>query len=234
MKALIYKELKLSMHPVCYIFVALFPLMMLIPTFPLGVGFIYVLTCYPILFLGANKGQQSNDLLYSTLLPVRKKDIVLARIFTVIFMQVAFMLIMCALYPAAVALNDLIAADAERRRAAGEIVQDIEHSGLGLNSFVLLLAFATIGYAIADLIFFPIYYKKGKSIVMSTLMTILGFATYICVFTIVLPYISGLEVLDQLHIGIQFICLGAAIVLSFLVHYLVYKISSKRLEKVDF
>ena len=84
MKALIYKEMRLSMHPICYIFVALFPLMILIPSYPLGIGFIYILACYPILFLGANKGQQSNDLLYSTLLPVRKKDIVLARIITVI------------------------------------------------------------------------------------------------------------------------------------------------------
>ena len=65
--------MRLSMHPICYIFIALFPLMFLIPSYPLGIGFIYVLTCYPILFLGANKGQQSNDLLYSTLLPVRKK-----------------------------------------------------------------------------------------------------------------------------------------------------------------
>ena len=97
MKALIYKELKLAMHPICYVFIAMFPFMILIPSYPLAIGFIYVLSCYPVLFLGANKGQQSNDLLYSTLLPVRKKDIVLARIFTVIFMQLAFMLIMSAL-----------------------------------------------------------------------------------------------------------------------------------------
>ena len=77
MKALIYKEFRLAVHPICYLFVFLFPLMILIPSYPLGVGFIYILSAYPILFLGANKGQQSNDLLYSTLLPVRKKDIVL-------------------------------------------------------------------------------------------------------------------------------------------------------------
>lgn len=56
MKALLYKEFKLAMHPICYIFIALFPLMMLIPSYPLGIGFIYILSCYPILFLGANKG----------------------------------------------------------------------------------------------------------------------------------------------------------------------------------
>ena len=234
MKALIYKELKLAMHPICYLFVALFPLMILIPSYPMGVGFIYILSCYPVLFLGANKGQQSNDLLYSTLLPVRKKDIVMARIITVILMQVAYMLILSALYPAALAINAEIARQAEAARAAGEHVSDVTIPGLGLNSFVLLLAFAIVGYAIADLIFFPIYYKHGKSIVMSTLMTILGFVVYIGVFTIGLPFVPGLEIMNHLNIGIQFICLGAAIGLSVLAHYFVYKISSKRLEKVDF
>ena len=96
MKALLYKEFKLAMHPMCYVFIAFFPLMVLIPDggYPKGIAFIYLLTCYPVLFLGANKGQQSNDLLFSTLLPVRKKDIVKARIFTVIILQFAFIAIM--------------------------------------------------------------------------------------------------------------------------------------------
>ena len=227
MKALIYKEMRLSMHPICYIFIVLFPLMILIPSYPLGIGFIYVLTCYPILFLGANKGQQSNDLLYSTLLPVRKKDIVLARIITVIIMQVAFMLIMSALYPVARMINDAIVSNSENPK-------EYVIPGLGLNSYVLVLAFAIIGYAIADIIFFPIYYKNGKSIVMSTLFTIIGFVVYIGVVTIGLPFIPGLGILNNLHIGIQFAILAGAIALSFLLHIFVYRISSKRLEMVDF
>lgn len=227
MKALIYKELKLAMHPICYVFIVLFPFMILIPSYPLGIGFIYVLTCYPILFLGANKGQQSNDLLYSTLLPVRKKDIVMARILTVIFMQIAFILVMSALYPVARIINNAIAQSAEKP-------SEYMIPGLGLDSYVLLVAIALIGYAIADIIFFPIYYKHGKSIVMSTLFTILGFVVYIGIFTIGLPFIPGLEILNNLHLGIQFAVLGAAILISFLLHFVVYKISSKRLEKVDF
>ena len=227
MKALIYKELKLAMHPICYVFICLFPIMILIPSYPLGIGFIYILSCYPILFLGANKGQQSNDLLYSTLLPVRKKDIVLARIFTVIFMQMAFILFQCALYPLAALINNSI-------KAASEDPTKLTIPGLGLNSFILLLAVAIVGYAIADLIFFPIYYKHGKSIVMSTLFTILGFVIYIGLFTIGLPYIPGLEFLNNLHIGIQFAALGGAILISFGLHVIVYRVSAKRLEKVDF
>ena len=219
--------MRLSMHPICYIFIALFPFMILIPSYPLGIGFIYVLTCYPILFLGANKGQQSNDLLYSTLLPVRKKDIVMARIFTVIFMQVAFILVMTALYPVARIINNAIAQSAENPN-------EYMIPGLGLDSYVLLVAIALIGYAIADIIFFPIYYKHGKSIVMSTLFTILGFVVYIGIFTIGLPFIPGLDILNNLHLGIQFAILGAAILISFGLHIVVYKVSSKRLEMVDF
>lgn len=227
MKALIYKELKLAMHPICYLFIVLFPFMILIPSYPLGIGFIYVLTCYPILFLGANKGQQSNDLLYSTLLPVRKKDIVMARILTVIFMQIAFILVMTALYPVARIINNAVAQSAEKP-------EEYMIPGLGLDSYVLLVAIALIGYAIADIIFFPIYYKHGKSIVMSTLFTILGFVLYIGVFTIGLPFIPGLDILNNLHLGIQFAILGAAILISFALHIIVYKVSAKRLEKVDF
>lgn len=227
MKALLFKELRLAMHPICYVFIALFPFMILIPSYPIGIGFIYILTCYPILFLGANKGQQSNDLLYSVLLPVRKKDIVLARILTVILMQVTFMLLLSALYPLAILINTVVA---ESASTPGEF----KIPGLGLNSYVLLLAIAIIGYALADLIFFPIYYKKGKSIVMSTLLTIIGFVVYICLFTIGLPYIPGLEIMNNMHIGIQFAILAGAVIFSLVIHIVVYRISSKRLEKVDF
>ncbi len=227
MKALIYKELRLAMHPICYIFVLAFPLMILIPSYPMGIGFIYVLTCYPILFLGANKGQQSNDLLYSTLLPVRKKDIVMARIIVVILMQITFIAVMSALYPLTRVINTAIMNSAEKP-------EEYVVPGLGLDSYVLLLAIAIIGYAIADLIFFPIYYKKGKSIVASTLLTILGFVVYIGVFTVALPYVPGLGFLNNLHIGIQFGVLAGALLVSFALHLVVYKVSSKRLEKVDF
>ncbi len=216
------------MHPVCYAFIALFPFMILIPKYPIAIGFIYVLTCYPILFLGAQKGQQSNDLLYSTLLPVRKKDIVLARIITIFVLQTTFILIMSALYPLALYINSHI------------VISDSLGSqvpGLPLSGFVSIVAIALIGYAIADSIFFPIYYKRGKSIVMSTLFTILGYAVYIAIFTIALPYVPGLgyiELLCESGLAVQFGFLAGAILIYVLLHFLVYKISSKRLEKVDF
>ena len=223
MKALLYKEFKLAMHPICYIFICMFPLMILIPSYPIGIGFIYILSCYPILFLGANKGQQSNDLLFSTLLPVRKKDIVLARIITCSIMQFAFMAIMAALLPIASQIHASI---------PGE-----EIPGLGINAFVSVLAIAVVGYSIADLIFFAIYYKHGKSIVMSTLLTLIGFIIYLGVLTIGMPFIPGLEWYKDTLSGplwIQFIILGGALILYVALHFVTYKVSSKELERVDF
>ena len=228
MKALIYKELKLAMHPLCYVFIAAFPFMILIPSYPIAIGFIYILSCYPVLFLGANKGQQSNDLLFSTLLPIRKKDIVFARILTVLMMQIAFILIMSALLPLAIFNFKNI------NSSITDSSQQLVVPGLGHNSFVLLIAIALIGFTLADLIFFPIYYKKGKSIVKSTLLTIIGFAIYICGVTIGLPFVPGMGWMTSLNLGIQFAILGGTLVLYAIGHYLVYRISAKRLERVDF
>ena len=231
MKALLYKELKLAMHPICYVFIALFPFMILIPSYPIAIGFLYVLTCYPILFLGANKGQQSNDLLYSTLLPIRKKDIVKARIMTVFLMHLVFIALTSALFPLAVFINNSIN---EAALAADPNANPVVVPGLGLHSYVLVLAIVIIGYAIADLIFFPIYYKNGKSIVMSTLMMILGFVLYLGIFTIGLPFIPGLEWINELPLYVQFIILGVSLIIYIALHLVVYKVSYKRLEKVDF
>lgn len=230
MKALLYKELRLAMHPICYVFILLFPFMILIPSYPLAIGFIYVLTCYPILFLGANKGQQSNDLLYSTLLPVRKKDIVLARIITVALMQLVFVLLMSALVPLA-------------RNLSGNMTSrsgtPVEVPGISLNGYVSIVAIAIIGFSIADLIFFPIYYRKGRSIVLSTLLMIIGFIVYLSIFTIAIPYLPVIgegykSFLENENIGIQFALLGGALIVYIAFHFLVYRISSNLLEKVDF
>ena len=227
MKALLYKEFKLAMHPICYVFIFTFPLMILIPGYPIAIGFIYVLSCYPILFLGANKGQQSNDLLYSVLLPVRKKDIVLARIFTVIFMQVAFILTQSALWPVTNILHNFMV-------ESGAALEEIDNFGIALNGFVSVVAIAVIGFAIADLIFFNVYYKNGKSIVSSTLLTILGFIVYLGTISIALPYaIPPLKAFLEGPIWIQFLLLLGAVIISAGLHFLVYKTSSKRLEQVD-
>ena len=230
MKALLYKEFKLAMHPLCFVFITLFPFMILIPSYPVAIGFIYVLSCYPILFLGANKGQQSNDLLFSTLLPVRKRDIVLARIFTVIIMHLIFIAIMSALCPLSIFIQETI-----RAKATPEEAKELVDVGLSIYGYISILGIALVGFGLADLIYFSVYYKHGKSIVMSTLLTIIGFIVYLGIFTIGLGFIPAYkDFLCNSGIGYQFIILGGGLLLYVLLHFVTYKIASKELEQVDF
>ena len=71
------------MHVVCYILPLVFGIMVAIPNYPAFVAPLYAVVCYPILFLGANKGQTTNDLFYTCNLPIRKRDVVKARLMTV-------------------------------------------------------------------------------------------------------------------------------------------------------
>ena len=145
-------------------------------------------------------------------------------------MHLIFIAIMSALAPIAYYFSQNITIE--------DVGEHLTNAGIPITGYVSLLGIALIGFAIADLIFFPIYYKNGKSIVLSTLMTILGFVVYLGVFTIAFPYIPGFEWYGKFlwgsGIGVQFIILGAALGIYVLIHILVYRISAKRLEQVDF
>ncbi len=90
MKQLLYKEYKLclvSMVPLFY----LFALMLLIPNYPYLVATFF--TCNSIFFL-FKQSVVNGDLLFTTLLPVSKADVVKARVrFVVIIQMIMFLLL---------------------------------------------------------------------------------------------------------------------------------------------
>ena len=76
MKHLLYKELRLALHPAAIAFLALAP-MMLIPNYPLYVVFFY--TSLGLFFICLT-GRENHDIAYTMSLPVAKQDLVRARI----------------------------------------------------------------------------------------------------------------------------------------------------------
>lgn len=89
MKKLIKKELTLTAAPLTYFFLA-FGLMTLIPGYPILVSGFFV--CLGI-FYTFQFAREYNDVLYTALLPVRKRDVVRARYFFVVCIQLADLLI---------------------------------------------------------------------------------------------------------------------------------------------
>ena len=221
MKNLLYKELKLAMHPICYVFIFLFPLMIFIANYPIGVMFIYLISTYPILFLGANRGQQSNDLLYSALLPIRKRDIVKARIFTCLLIQFSFLAVCFILLPFAISS-----------------IGQLNSIGYGVNQFLAASGFAIIGLGVVDIIYFAFYYKNGKSIVASSIISALAFTVFILVFTTFLPMAESLQgffmdVIAGTWLN-QIIFFLIALAIAGGLNYAAYRVGAKQIEKVDF
>lgn len=90
MKQLLIKEFKLCVHPTCYLFLPMAALMMLIPSYPLYVSFFYeTLGLYFVFLIGNEK----RDIIFSSLLPVTKKDMVKARTLLMVIFELAVLLL---------------------------------------------------------------------------------------------------------------------------------------------
>lgn len=222
MKNLLYKELKLAVHPLCYVFLGIGVLYSFAGVLFGGMSYIWLIAVYSFFFMGVNKGQQSNDLLFTALLPVRKKDIVKAR--TILIMLAA--LCMFVLTFLVTATRELIGIG---------LALEVEDSLFSdnLHTFLATNGFALIGLSAADLLYFVLYYRNGKSLILPALLGCLAFIIFVTIFNIILP---ACGIFDGLYnsIGAQVIpfvfCVAAYIGL----HYLTYRVSSNLLEKVDF
>ena len=89
MKKLFYKEMKLSANPLTYWFIA-FSAMTMIPRYPILVGSFFI--CLGI-FHAYQQIREYDDVTYTVMLPVKKRDIVTAKYLFVLFIELtAFIL----------------------------------------------------------------------------------------------------------------------------------------------
>ena len=93
MKNLLIKEIRLASSLLSYLFL-LFSLMTLIPGYPIMVGSFFV--CLGI-FQSFQNARETNDILYTVLLPVEKADAVRAKYVFVCFIQIIAWVLMAAL-----------------------------------------------------------------------------------------------------------------------------------------
>ncbi len=93
MKLLLQKELKLAASPISYFFV-LFAFMTLIPGYPILLGAFFI--CLGI-FYSFQNAREANDILYTALLPIAKKDVVKCKFIFVVAIEGVGFLIMTIL-----------------------------------------------------------------------------------------------------------------------------------------
>lgn len=223
MKNLLYKEFKLVLHPVCILLIVLFPLLALIPNYPKFIAFIYIFTCYPIIFIGANKGTNTNDVFYSLTLPCRRKDIVLARIILLSILHLVCALLTTIFF----LLSPLVSI---------EIPSDqLVDVGFGLNALPTTMGFSFIALGFLDLFFLPLFYKTARNITASCLVGGLIYSLILMLLNIGIPYTPVIgDFFAKGDALVQILTLLFGLIIYTIIRYIAYRISYKRFEKVDF
>ena len=216
MRNLLIKEFKLSASFLSYLFI-LFGLMFFLPGYPVLCGVFFVTLG---IFQSFQNARETNDILFSVLLPVAKRDIVKAKYIFVCIIELGGLLIMGA----AVALRMTVFANSEVYRT---------NALMNANCFSLGLAFLIFGLFNSIVVggFFKTAYKFA-----------LPFITYIIVAFLTLGigealhYFPGLEALNSFgtdNLALQLLLLASGIVLFLLLTWISMKKSCIKFEKTD-
>lgn len=141
MKLLLMKELRLALHPTAPMFLAL-SAMLLIPSYPYLVAFFYTGLA---VFFTCLSGRENQDVFYSMLLPVAKRDVVRARFLTVCLLEAAQLV---AAIPFAILRQTLISLP----------------NPVGMDANVALFGFAFLLLGLFNLTFFRVYYRDVRKV----------------------------------------------------------------------
>lgn len=225
MKNLLYKEWKLNVHAMNILFAVGFGFMMVIPSYPHFLAFVYLAFSYAFLFMGGNKGVDNNDIYYTSILPIRRGDVVKARTMTIMSLQLLNIL---ATIPFAILYPFVMNAVASSGATGLEDV--------GLEPNIALYAMALLSYTLLDLIFIPWFYKTTSRIVLPYMVS--GFVCMIFFMTVSMFLPLALPGYYALFGGwnnlpAQFILLAVSVIIYFVGHYFIVKISQKNFLKVD-
>ena len=216
MKNLLYKEFRLAIHPSVYLFFLLSALL-LVPSYPYYVSFFYLMLG---VFLTFKTNRAENDIFYSALLPVRKGDVVRARILAVAILELVNLLIAVPFAILSVKINP----------AGG--------NNAGIEPNVAFFGLSFLMYGGFNFIFFPIFYKtgrsEGKAFLWSGVFTLL----YIAVAESLAQYIPSpvsayLDTAERAAQLRQLPVLLGGFVLWAVLTLLSAKRSAERFEKVD-
>lgn len=216
MRKLLRKEMKLSASVLSYLFI-LFGLMFFLPGYPVLCGVFFVTLG---IFQSFQNTRETNDILFSALLPIAKREVVKAKFLFVVMIELAGL----ALMGAAVALRMTVLRDAAMYR---------NNALMNANGFALGLALLIFG--LFNLIFVAGFFKTAYRFAGP-------FVSYIiaCFLTIgvgeCLHHFPGLEWLNAFgteHLTAQLGLLGAGALLFALLTRAAVGISCRRFERID-
>ncbi|MGN0531310.1 MAG: ABC-2 transporter permease [Eubacterium sp.] len=216
MTDIMVKEFRLSASCLSFFFIA-FALMFFIPGYPVLCGVFFVTLG---IFQSFQNARETNDILFSALLPIAKKDVVKGKLLFVCLIE------MCSLFLMGIAV-------VIRMTLLSDASVYISNALMNANCFALGLAFFMFGLFNIVFVggFFKTAYKYGAPFIS---YIVLAFIT-ICIAESLhhFPALSWLNAFGTEHLINQLLLLLSGIALFVLLTYIAYNASCKRFEKID-
>ena len=214
MKNLLYKEFKLVLHPAILI-TLLLEVLLFIPAYPYFIVFWYPLATIFIIFKTL---RENKDVFFTACLPARKKDMVKARVYSVVTIE---------LMQTVVAVPVAI------------ISSMINQHGntLGMDANMAFFGFVLIMYAIFNGVFLPMFYKTAYKIGMPFFLAFAAVTIYSIglEFAVqLIPFLkTNLDTMGSSHLISHLLVLIGGIGIFALTTALVNKKAAKNFEKID-
>ena len=209
---LLYKEMRLAAHPTSIVF-AFLGCLVLVPSYPYSVVFMFGCLAPYITFVNA---RETNDLWYTAVLPMTKRESVLGKCLLVVSFQL-FQLLFSV--PFAI-LRDAM---------------NMANNPVGLDATIAWYGFGFFLYAVFDLLFLTAFYKSGykagKAFILAALPMVILMAAIEAAARI--PALAWMDSRQPEHLRMQLPILLVGIVSYGALVPFAYRISARRFEKVD-
>lgn len=209
---LLYKELALAAHPTSIVFACL-GCLVVVPAYPYTVIFMFGCLAPYLTFQYA---RETNDLWYTALLPVTKKESVRGKCLLIVSIQLFQLLIAVP----SVFLRKIL---------------EVGNNPVGIDATIAWFGFGLMIYGIFDLIFFPAYYRNRYKACRTFIIAAIPMLLMMVIVegAVRIPQLAWLDsyalpdLMRQIPVLlIAILCYGGFVSLA-------YKISVKRFEHVD-
>lgn len=210
---LLKKDFVLSAHPTLYMFMFIGALV-LVPAYPYGMVFFF--GCLGLYFSTLNS-RENNDIFYSAILPLEKKDIVKGK--CLFFITFELIQIIITTLIAFIKISFI----------------DSSQNEVGIECNIAFLGFGFIIYSVFNYIFLTKLYKSSYKIGMPFVISVIFVILAIILMEVIshISYFSWIDgiVFNDLQKQIPILIVG--LILFIFINILTYKKATQNFEKVD-
>ncbi len=216
MKKLLIKEIRLCMNAQIIIF-SLLSMMILIPSWPPVAALMYPLSGTMTLF---PRALANKDIEYTTLLPLKKTDVVKGKVLFLAFIDVVTLLLAIA----GGIVRALFYSPAEGEEAYFEAMMPC----------ISLIGVGFLAYGVMNFFMVSIYYKNPyKKLTAPTLVSLFAAMIIAAVGQVVIAFVPMLRSYDTVGLIAQIAVAVGGILLFALLTYLGYWSGAKKFQKLD-